>query len=263
MSIVTMPDTKSKIDLRPKFREECNGLLDKAIAEFYEKVPYATHLMTSKDPNPEYYKRHTIETILRLRMKRAVDAMAIRYFTHHDPVRARDWCHYGDDEMLHDVQFFLKDLEKVGVSAEEVYGTEPLFSTKLLIGYYQWGMEYEKTPLALLASVYFMEYVTTRTQPQWLDNLEESLGRDSVRGARGHVNLDVAEDHDDFVWKVLCSLVNDREGERRTLDHLGNVARLFAAYFVELYELTIQRNNVLGLDVVGRTVRSLELGAEG
>jgi hypothetical protein len=241
MNIVKMPDAKKVVPTNPELRRRANSVLEGLIQEFYEKVPYATHLMTSKTPDLEYYKRHTVETILRLRMKRVVDALAIKYFTHNDPVRARDWCHYCEDEMLHDVQFFLKDLQKVGVKEEEVYATEPFFSTKLLIGYYQWGMEYEGTPLALIASVYFMEFVTTRTQPAWLDNLEKSLGKEKVRGARGHVNVDVADDHDDFVWNVLMSLVRTPDEEDRMIRHLEAVGRLFAAYFTELHRHTIEK----------------------
>lgn len=238
--IVTKPDIRKKIDQRKDLRSRADGVLDSLIQEFYEKVPFATHLMTAAEPNMDYYKRHTIETILRLRMKRAVDAMAIRYFTHHDPVRARAWCHYCEDEMLHDVQFFLKDLERIGVSDDEVYATEPLFSTKLLIGYYQWGVEYERTPLALISSVYFMEYVTTQTQPGWLDNLETSMGKDKLAGARGHVDLDVSDDHDDFVWNVLMSLIHTPDDEERLIQHLKAVGRLFGAYFSELHQLTIE-----------------------
>lgn len=259
MSIVKMPNPQRNPNTRPELQARADAVLDQVIKEFYENVPYGTHLMTADEPDPDYYKRHMIEIILRLRMKRTVDAMAIRYFTHHDAVQAQAWCQYADNEMLHDVQFFVKDLEKMGVSREQIYATEPLFSTKLLLGYYQWGMEYEGTPLALIASVYFMEYVTTRTQPKWLDNLEKSMGKDNVRGARGHVNLDLAEDHDDFVWNVLVSLVENEQDEQRLLDHLVNVGRLFAAYFTELYDLTIQGKDESGINRLGESLGQVQV----
>jgi hypothetical protein len=174
-------------------------------------------------------------------MKRTCDALAIHYFTKHDPVRAKQWSHYSEDEMLHDAEFFVRDLERIGVSAEEIYSTKPLFSTKLLIGYYQFGLEYEGTPLALISSVYFVEYTTAKTQPGWLDNLEKVMGQENVRGARGHVTLDLHEDHEDFVWSVLASLVKTPEDEERVLEHIANIGRLYTAYFIELHNVTIAK----------------------
>lgn len=223
----------------PEFRARVDAYLDASIKEFYETVPYARHQLESSEINLDYYKRHNIETILRLRRKRTVDAYAIRYFTKHDPVQAKAWAHYTDDEMLHDV-LFAADLAKVGVGKEEIYATEPLLSTKLLTGYLQYGMEYEDSPLALITSVYFVEYVTTRTQPDWIQNLEKSLGRDGVKGQRAHVGTDLNDDHDDFVWRVLATLVRTPADEEKVFDHLRNIYWLWKLYFVELYQLTVQ-----------------------
>lgn len=223
---------------KPDFRARVDSYLDACIKHFYLNVPYARHQMESDQLNLEYYKRHNIETILRLRRKRTIDALAIRYFTKVDPVTAKAWAHYTDDEMLHDT-LFAADLAKVGVEKEQIYSTEPLLSTMLLTGYLQYGIEYEGTPLALLASVYFVEYVTTRTQPQWLDNLEKVLGKDKIKGQRAHVGTDLNDTHDDFVWTVLETLVPDEKDEEKTLKHLQNIYQLWQLYFVELYKLTV------------------------
>src|SRR5436853_2483615 len=125
----------------PELRARVDALLDTLIKKFYEEVPYGKHMLNANTIDMEYYKRHTIETILRLRMKRTVDALAIRYFTKRDPVRAKAWARYTDEEMLHDA-FFVKDLASVGVSKEEIYSTEPLLATKLMMGYLLYGVEY-------------------------------------------------------------------------------------------------------------------------
>ncbi|MEU7132502.1 iron-containing redox enzyme family protein [Streptomyces sp. NPDC046261] len=223
---------------RPGLRERVDALLDSFIKDFYETVPYAQHQRSASEIDLDYYKRHNIETILRLRRKRTIDALAIKYFTKHDPVQAKAWAHYTDDEMLHD-RLFAADLAKVGVAKDEIYATEPLLSTKLLTGYLQYGMEFEDSPLALITSVYFVEYTTTRTQPEWLDNLEKVLGRDEVKGQRAHVNTDLDDDHDDFVWRVLTSLVSSEEDERRVVRHLHDIYWLWKLYFTELHQRTV------------------------
>ncbi|MGH3778224.1 MAG: hypothetical protein ACRDRR_21215 [Pseudonocardiaceae bacterium] len=221
-----------------EFRARVDSYLDACIAHFYQNIPFARHQLESSEINLDYYRRHNIETILRLRRKRTIDALAIRYFTKVDPVAAKAWAHYTDDEMLHD-RLFAADLAKVGVSKDEIYGTEPLLSTKLLTGYLQYGIEYEGTPIALIASVYFVEYTTTRTQPAWLDNLEKSLGADKVKGQRAHVGTDLDDAHDDFVWGVLETLLHGPQDENKVMLHLQDIARLWEMYFLELYALTV------------------------
>ncbi|MGW1073720.1 iron-containing redox enzyme family protein [Streptomyces sp. NPDC002537] len=228
------------------FRTRVDAYLDLCIKDFYETIPSARHQLEAKEINLAYYKRHNIETILRLRRKRTVDALALRHWTKTDPVTAKKWAHYTEDEMLHDA-LFAADLAKVGVTKEEIYGTEPLLSTKLLTGYLQYGLEYENSPLALVASVYFVEYTTTRTQPSWLDNLEKSLGADKVKGQRAHVGTDLDDDHDDFVWDVLAGLVRTSEDQARTLAHLRDIYQLWQLYFLELHRLTVDPHQRLDL----------------
>lgn len=229
-----------------EFRARVDAYLDLCIKDFYENIPFAKHQLEAKEINLEYYKRHNIETILRLRRKRTIDALALRHWTKTNPVVAKKWAHYTEDEMLHDV-LFAADLEKVGVSKDEIYATEPLLATKLLTGYLQYGLEYEDSPLALVASVYFVEYTTTRTQPDWLDNLEKSLGREKLKGQRAHVGTDINDDHDDFVWDVLVTMVDSAEDEEKTLAHLRDVYQLWQMYFLEIYRLTVDPTQRLDL----------------
>lgn len=224
--------------INPELRKRVDAILDTFIKDFYETVPFAQHQKNAAELNLDYYKRHNIETILRLRRKRTIDALAIKYFTKVDPVQAKAWAHYTDDEMLHD-RLFAADLAKVGVTKDQIYSTEPMLSTKLLTGYLQYGMEFEDSPLALITSVYFVEYVTTRTQPEWLDNLESVLGQENVKGARAHVNTDLDDDHDDFVWRVMSTLVTSEADEQKVVEHLNHVYWLWKLYFVELHQLTV------------------------
>jgi len=231
---------------KPEMRAAVDAYLDACIEDFYRNIPFARHQLDAKEINLDYYKRHNIETILRLRRKRTVDALAIRYFTKVDPVTAKAWAHYTDDEMLHDV-LFAADLAKVGVEKAAIYATEPLLSTKLLTGYLEYGIEYDGTPLALITSVYFVEYTTTRTQPQWLDNLEKSIGKDKIKGQRAHVGTDLDDHHDDFVWNVLETLIPTPEAENRVMLHLKDICRLWQMYFLELYQLTVDPNSSIEL----------------
>jgi pyrroloquinoline quinone (PQQ) biosynthesis protein C len=222
--------------VEPEFRAEIDDLIRSSVSRFYEEVPGAKHLLQAKEINLPYYRRHLVEIILRLRMKRWIDALTIHYFTKHDPRLAKKWAAYTEDEMLHD-GMFAKDLEKVGVSRDEIYSSEPLFSTKLLQGYFYYGLEHEGRPLASLASSYFIESVSLLTQPDWVQNVESTLGDGIARGQQAHIDHDLEDDHNDFVWDVLMTFVDSDDDKRRITDHITNVFRLFCACYAEMHEL--------------------------
>lgn|SRR3990167_453652 len=229
-----MTTTLDKSALRQKFDEK----LDALIIQFYKDVPNASYQKDAKEINPDYYKRHCIETILRIRHKRMIDALVIHYFTKHNPRAAKFWAEYTEDEMLHG-HMFGRDLERqFGLTMDDIYKYEPLLATKLLNGYFYFTLEHEG-PMAAIASAYFLEYTTRKTQPDWLDNLENVFGSDNVKGARGHVNHDIKDNHNEFVWMVLMETVHTEEDVARLEQHIQNIYGLFAAYFLDVYQETI------------------------
>ena len=230
--------SSNRTNVRQKLDEKLDGL----IARFYQSVPSARHQVSGEPIDLAYYKRHNIETILRLRMKRRIDALTIHYFTKHNPALAKVWADYTSDEMLHD-RMFAKDLEAVGVAREEIYAKEPLLATKLLQGYFYYGLEHEEKPFASLASSYFIEYTTAKTQPAWIDNLEKLLGAEKVKGQRAHLGHDLEDHHIDFVWNVLATFVNTPEDEAKLLEHIDNIYHLFCMYFAELHALVAKGKN--------------------
>lgn len=221
-------------------RESVDRYLDDKLSSFYKTVPGAQALIDDSAMSRDYYIRHTIEIIVRLRMKRTIDALTIHYFTKTNPKLAKKWCHYSEDEMLHD-DWFLADLLRMGLTREVVYGTEPLRATKLLQGYFYYGLEHEGRPLASLCSSYLIEYGSIRTQPQWLDKFARQEGDEFVRGARAHVQHDTEDDHTDFVWDVIYDFVKSPADERAIFEHLDVVGALFYQFYQELHE-SVQAN---------------------
>ncbi|WP_045859477.1 hypothetical protein [Teredinibacter purpureus] len=231
-------DIKLKFD---SLRVTTDAKLDGYIERIYRDIPYASHQKDADKIDMEYYKRHSIETPIRIKLKRTIDALVIHYFTKHNPKAAKDWANYTDDEMLHG-HMFAKDIERLwGLSFEEVMAHEPLFATQLLNGYFYFHLEYEG-PMAAIASAYFLEYVTARTQPEWLDNLQSKLGDKSVAGARAHVNLDLEEDHSGFVWETLMATVKSEDDIVKLNKHFDRIFGLFCAYLVEVYQSTAGKN---------------------
>jgi len=217
----------------PEFREKVDKLLLSFVDTFYKDVPKGDHFLNSEKVDKQYFIRNIIEIILRLRMKRCVDALTIHYFTKHDPVLAKEWAKYADEEMLHDL-WFGQDIKKMGVTNEEIYSTEPFFSTKLLQGYFYYSLEHEGRPLASLCSSYFIEMLSLVTQPEWIENCEKTFGPDSCKGQKRHLDCDTAEDHPLVAWNVLATFAKTDEDKEKILDHMKNIYKLFVAYYTEL-----------------------------
>lgn len=232
----------------PEFKTEIDAWLSAQLEHFYKSIKGADHLLKSDAINKNYYRRHVIEIILRLRMKRVIDALTIHYFTKTDPYLAKKWAQYTEDEMLHD-EMFAKDLERLGVSKSEIYATDPLFTTKVLQGYFYYGLEHEGKPLASLCSSYFIETMSIKTQRQWIENIERNFGTGIAKGQNAHVAHDLEDDHVLFVWNVLMTLVKTEEDKQKIREHLSNVATLFSAFYAEMtsryLEDTENKDNVV------------------
>jgi hypothetical protein len=219
-------------------KADVDAFLNGCINQFYKEVPGAKFQMESKSISKDYYKLHTIQTVLRIRHKRIIDALVVEsLIKDYQMKEAKLWAEYTEDEMMHG-QMFGKDLERLdGTTMDEIYGSEVFLATKLLNGYFYYTLEHEG-PMASLASAYFLETTTLHTQPQWLDNLEGVFGTETLKGARTHVSYDEEVDHSGFVWQVLASTIKNEGDVNRLMEHMSNLYGLFSSYFLELHQKT-------------------------
>src|SRR5690242_12592223 len=74
--------------LRSDFRAQCDAAIDLMIDQFYAAVPSARHLQEDASIDVGYFKRHTIETVLRIRLARIADGKVITEFAKTNPVAA-------------------------------------------------------------------------------------------------------------------------------------------------------------------------------
>ncbi len=223
------------------FRNEIDALLNSLLEAFYEKVTFGTHFRDSSQISREYYIRHTIETILRIRLARIADAKVLNVLTRINPIAAKRWANYSQEEMLHD-KLFLDDLKRLDEgAAENAYKNKPLLSTKLLQGFVYYTIEHE-SPLGILSKSYFLEYITAKTQREWIENTAKSIGSNNQKGALAHVGIDTHKDHAKDVWDVLMMFVETDEDKNDVKSYMRIYASLFGAYFEELHSIT-QKNS--------------------
>lgn len=222
---------------RPELRKRVDDLLIKFEQDFYEKMQGAQEMLDANKFDLDMYKRHNVETILRISLKRAVDPLIANYWATRDPQLCKEWGLYGAEEGRHD-RMFAGDLLKIGMIEEEIYSTRPTFATELLNGYFYYTLATEG-PLAAMVSGFYLEYMATKTQPDWLDIMEQHVGTDNTKGARAHVAFDIDDDHTDMVWNMIMRVIETEEDEERLIEHLIKINALFVSYFVEVYTSTV------------------------
>lgn len=220
--------------LKPEFRQRVNAMLAKFEEDFYKKIHGADKMLDSQNFNFDLYKRHNIETILRISLKRAVDPLVANYWATRDPQLCKEWGLYGAEEGRHD-RMFARDLHDVGMTDEEIYAVRPTFATELLNGYFYYTLATEG-PLASMVSGFYLEFVAGKTQPEWLDQMEKHLGKDKTKGARAHLAQDIEDGHVDMAWNMIMRVIKTPEDESKFLEHLIKINALFVSYFVEVYQ---------------------------
>jgi hypothetical protein len=218
---------------KPEFRKVCDqkvaALIRAAIDD--ERVQAGSG---ASDPEltRKLFIRSTQEAVLRIDMMRKINPLVCNKVAWQDPLLCKQWGLYAADEGLHS-RLFAKDLYTLGLKESEIYGIKPLFATELLAGWLYQTLE-DDGALATLASAYYVETVSSWTQPEWLDRMEQAVGSECTKGARAHLAFDSREDHIDLAWNMCMRMVKTSEDEQRFVRYVERLHSLFVAYIIEV-----------------------------
>ncbi|MEV5959543.1 iron-containing redox enzyme family protein [Streptomyces sp. NPDC051987] len=220
-------------------KAELDRYLDKKMAEWKATVPFASHL-SEPSLHQAYYRRTLIEHVWRIRLSRVSQSKAIYKIAQVSPRAARDYAQYQADEMLHD-RLYIGDAAAAGVTEEEILATEPYLSTRLFEGFFYYTLEHESA-LAPVVSNYLVEYTQVKLQPAIVENLQEQLGKESVKGQAAHLHVDTTEDHSQEMWDILHQLIFSEEDFQKVFSYIDDVQEILAMFFREIYEDTVARH---------------------
>lgn len=225
-------------------KAEVDRYMDKKMAEWKATVPFASH-MTDKDIHSAYYRRTLIEHVWRIRLSRVSQSKAIYKIAQISPRAAQDYAHYQAEEMIHD-KLYIADCEAAGITLDEIYATEPYLSTKLFEGWFYYCLEHE-SPIAPVVSNYLVEYTQAKLQPAIVKNLQESLGKEMVKGQAAHLQVDTSEDHTMEMWKILSQLILSEDDFQSIFRYLDDVQEILAMFFREIYQDTVANKEAVAV----------------
>lgn len=225
---------------------QLHDLIDQAMeaetATFLATVPYASHLTDpAGELDEEYYLRHRVETVKRIRLTSRIDALALAGMVSVDYPSACAWGKYAAEEMSHD-RLFLTDLAEHGVTTAEV-ASEPLLpATARMVHYLETELA-NSGPLAAVAYSLYVEWQSERYSVRAVEKARQWYSPRHVRGAHEHVGIDEREDHYGMLVGLAQRLLEPSAPPDRLLILLSMVGAYLRDYFRELYASTVGRRD--------------------
>ncbi|NEO96077.1 MAG: hypothetical protein F6K56_40395 [Moorea sp. SIO3G5] len=231
---------------RKELEESLDYILRQEVERILATVPYAGHLTDENhELDEEYYLRHRIETIKRIRMTSKTDALALAHMVDEDYEAARLWGRYTAQELNHDL-LFMKDLRQHGYTDEMVAAIEPFPSTMAMIDYLKNQIESIGSLPALAYSI-FTEWNSERASAKVVEKAEKKYSKSFVSGSKAHVVTDETQDHYKIMLDIAHTLLAKKGDEKILIMLLKDISVFMGDYFDELYEQTVVQGQLKSL----------------
>lgn len=219
------------------FRHYLEAHATEKMEEMFRLVPFARDFHEGDWIDEEYYKRHIIEAIIRIKLNNEVDAYCLYKIDQNDRYVFGELAKYLAEEYSHDT-LFLSDLSRFGIKQEEVSKTSPFLSTQLLMGYLYLSIN-KSGVLADIIWNWFVEWYSNRYNQAITKKAGEKFGIDKVEGCLAHLRIDKNEEHGSLMFSLIEKTVKGQDDRDRIKEYLTNFVKLIGMYFQELYEATI------------------------
>lgn len=209
-------------------------LEDRAAKNFDQMLESNVFLKTfheGTETHQELYRRHILETAIRIRMNNAVDSFALARTIQDDP-SAEHLLIYLQEEYGHD-RMFEEDLRVMGLSEQDLAEAEPFFATDLLMAFL-WKSVEKDGMLPALVWDWLVEWYSARYNPRITDTAATVVGAESVRQTNRHLELDEELEHEDGLTRALTTLIERDSSLLQAEQYVDRFVRLIEMYFHEL-----------------------------
>lgn len=228
----------------------CEGAKAHAAQEMdklFDRVPFAKEFHTGVVTDSDYYIRHLMETILRIRLNNEVDAYCLYKIGYKNNRLAQKLAQYLSEEINHE-NFFLNDLKTFNIDIKTLNDTKVFFSTEKLIGYLYYCINQEG-PMVTMVWNWFVEWYSNNYNKIITSKAGKELGEKHIIGFDKHIEFDEDHDHVSLMFSTIEMAASDINDLHKIKVYLSNFIFLIGDYFQELYDSTIgikslQRNTV-------------------
>ena len=218
-------------------RKHLENVAKEEMDALFVNIPQAGEFHTGKWIDSEYYKRHLVETVLRIRLNNEVDAYALYKIGSKDNQLAAVLAQYLAEEYGHE-GLFTRDIGKFGLNPDAINAMEPFDSTEKLIGYLYHSINRDG-PLPTMIWNWFVEWYSDCYNKGITQKAALAFGDEKVKGSLGHIEYDESHDHDDLMWSAVERAINGWGNREKAEKYLRNFVRLIGEYFSELQASTV------------------------
>ncbi|MEV6672289.1 hypothetical protein [Streptomyces sp. NPDC051162] len=222
----------SKLD-----RDRLESLAAELLEKQFKRVPKMRELHRGEWIDRDYYIRHITETVLRIRLNNEVDSYALYKVGSQDDQLAAKLARYLAEEFGHE-NMFTRDLQKFGLTIEQLDATPVLVSTAKLMGYLRLEADHAG-PAPTTIWDWFVEWYSDRYNPVITDKAAEEFGKEYVHGTQAHIAFDEQHDHDELMFRTVSRAVENFSTPEKAEVYLTTFIDLIGDYFAELYEVTV------------------------
>lgn len=223
-------------------RKHLESVAKEEMEKMFASVPKAGEFHTGPWIDREYYRRHLIETVLRIRLNNEVDAYALYKIGSKDNNLAAVLAQYLAEEYGHE-GLFIRDIGKFGLSHADLDKMEPFNATEKLIGYLYYSINRDG-PLPTMIWNWFVEWYSDQYNKGITQKAAAAFGDEKVKGSLGHIEYDESHNHDDLMWNAVERAINGWGDMERAENYLRNFVRLIGEYFGELHENAAEERQV-------------------
>ncbi|MGW4211250.1 iron-containing redox enzyme family protein [Lentzea sp. NPDC004789] len=205
--------------------------------EQFQRVPRMREFHAGEWIDRDYYIRHVIETVLRIRLNNEVDTYALFKVGSKDDTLAANLAKYLAEEFGHETMF-TRDLKKFGLSAEELETYDVFPTTKQLMGYLRLAAD-DRGPAPTTVWDWFVEWYSDRYNQIITNKATEVFGKEFTRGKQAHLDFDESHDHDELMFRTVSRAVESFGTAEQAYSDLITFVNLIGDYFAELHKTTV------------------------
>lgn len=205
--------------------------------ELFRTVPKAREFHEGTWIDYAHYRRHLVETVLRIRLNNEVDAYALHKIGSRDNRLATILAKYLAEEYGHE-EMFMVDIERFGFSKADVDATLPFPATDELIGYLYLAINRDG-PLPTMVWNWFVEWYSDRYNKIITEKAAAAWGREKVKGSTAHILYDESHDHDDLMWSSVQRAIEGFGDLDKAENYLRAFIDLIARYFTQLHRASL------------------------
>jgi len=218
-------------------RSRLEDLAAELMEKQFQRVPKMRELHAGEWMDRDYFVRHLVETVLRIRLNNEVDAYALFKVGSKDDSLAAKLAKYLAEELGHE-GMFTRDLAEFGLSIEEMNATPIFPSTAKLMGYLRLAAD-SRGPAPTTVWDWFVEWYSDRYNQIITDKAAADFGKVYLRGSQAHLDFDESHDHDELMFRTVSRAVEVFGTPEHAYTDLTTFVDLIGDYFTELYESTV------------------------